>query len=116
MCDVFLCFVTFRYGVLGQVWYLIVSIPDICYLPYFQDRLLNGLFSDSTSVLEAKPGNIDIKRRKPGIIFTKPVLSWNWPMLSKWSFWGEGAVGLSANIPVLSFFYVIIFVTQLETI
>ena len=27
-------FVTFLSGVLGQVWYLIVSIPDLC-LPYF---------------------------------------------------------------------------------
>ena len=25
-------FVTFPYGVLGQVWYLIVTIPDICLL------------------------------------------------------------------------------------
>ena len=30
-CD----FVTFPYGVLGQVWYLIKSIPDLCLLPYF---------------------------------------------------------------------------------
>ena len=29
--DVFLRFVTFPYGVLGQVWYLIVSIPDLCF-------------------------------------------------------------------------------------
>ena len=28
-------FVIFPYGVLGQVWYLIVSIPDRCLLPYF---------------------------------------------------------------------------------
>ena len=28
-------FVTFPYGVLGQVWYLIVLIPDLCLLPYF---------------------------------------------------------------------------------
>ena len=28
VCDVFLCFVTFPYGVLGWVWHLIVSIPD----------------------------------------------------------------------------------------
>ena len=27
--------VTFPYGVLGQVWYLIVSISDHCLLPYF---------------------------------------------------------------------------------
>ena len=28
-------FVSFPYGVLGQVWYLIVSIPDLCPLSYF---------------------------------------------------------------------------------
>ena len=27
-------FVTFSYGVLRQVWYLIVSIPDLCFLLY----------------------------------------------------------------------------------
>ena len=34
VCDVFLCYVTFPFGVLGQVWFLIVSIPDLCLL-YF---------------------------------------------------------------------------------
>ena len=29
-------FVTFPYGVLGQVWHLIVSIPDLWLLTYFQ--------------------------------------------------------------------------------
>ena len=28
-------FVTFPFGILGQVWYLIVSIPDLCTLTYF---------------------------------------------------------------------------------
>ena len=28
----FNCFVTFPCGILGQVWYLIVSIQDLCYL------------------------------------------------------------------------------------
>ena len=28
-------FVTLQYGVLVQVWYLIVSIPDLCLLTYF---------------------------------------------------------------------------------
>ena len=28
-------FYTFPYSVLGPVWYLIVSIPDLCLLPYF---------------------------------------------------------------------------------
>ena len=27
--------VTFPIGILGQVWYLIVSIPDLCRLSYF---------------------------------------------------------------------------------
>ena len=31
-CD----FVTFRFGILGQVWYLIVMIPDLCRLSYFK--------------------------------------------------------------------------------
>ena len=30
-CD----FVTFSCGILGQVWYLIVLIPDLCHLFYF---------------------------------------------------------------------------------
>ena len=34
VCYVFLCFVTYLNGVSGQVWYLIVSIPDLCLL-YF---------------------------------------------------------------------------------
>ena len=28
-------FVTFPIGILGQVWFLIVSIPDLCTLTYF---------------------------------------------------------------------------------
>ena len=28
-------FVTFPCGILGQVWYLIVSIPDLCCLSFF---------------------------------------------------------------------------------
>ena len=31
------CFVTFLCGVMGQLWYLIVSIPDICLLSYFAE-------------------------------------------------------------------------------
>ena len=32
----FICvFVTFPCGILGQVWYLIASIPDFCRLSYF---------------------------------------------------------------------------------
>ena len=35
-CDVYLCFVTFLCGILGRVWYLIVSIPDLYRLSYFK--------------------------------------------------------------------------------
>ena len=35
-CVLFGCvFVTFPGGILGQVWYLIVSIPDLCHVSYF---------------------------------------------------------------------------------
>ena len=36
VCDVFLFFITFPYGVLGQVWYLILWIPDLCLLLYLK--------------------------------------------------------------------------------
>ena len=34
LCDVNCVVVTFPCGILGQVWYLIVSIPDLCHLSY----------------------------------------------------------------------------------
>ena len=33
--DVYYIFVTFPCGIQGQVWYLIVSFPDLCLLSYF---------------------------------------------------------------------------------
>ena len=36
VCDVYCDFVTFPFGILGKVWYLIVSIPDLCCLTYFE--------------------------------------------------------------------------------
>ena len=33
--DVYCIFVTFPCGILGQVWYLVVSFPDLCRLSYF---------------------------------------------------------------------------------
>ena len=32
-------FVTFQYGVLGQAWYLIVLVPDLCLLTYYKIAL-----------------------------------------------------------------------------
>ena len=35
VCGVWLCVCQFPIGILGWVWYLIVSIPDLCTLTYF---------------------------------------------------------------------------------
>ena len=36
VCDVYCDFVTLPFGTLGQVWYLIESIPDLC-CPFYSD-------------------------------------------------------------------------------
>ena len=36
----------FPIGILGQVWYLIVSIPDLCTLTYFPNEQSNQNFTD----------------------------------------------------------------------
>ena len=33
--DVYCIFVTYPCGILSQMWYLIVSFPDLCHLSYF---------------------------------------------------------------------------------
>ena len=33
-CFLVTVFITFKYGILGQVWHLSVSISDLCLLPY----------------------------------------------------------------------------------
>ena len=38
-----LIFVTFPCGILGQVWDLIVSIPDLCHLSYFLLKMYNRI-------------------------------------------------------------------------
>ena len=38
---VLLLFVTFPYGILGQLWYLIVSLPDLCLRPDFAHNIGN---------------------------------------------------------------------------
>ena len=49
-------FVTFPCGILDQVWYLIVSIPDLCPLSYFKyQHLILGLdlfFKTSNSLFK----------------------------------------------------------------
>ena len=48
--DNLLCFVTFPCGILGQVWHLIVLIPDLCPLSYFTDSSI--LQYDTLSFLQ----------------------------------------------------------------
>ena len=43
--DVYCIFVTFPFGILGQVWYLIVLFPNFCLLSYFKFVQKNGLIS-----------------------------------------------------------------------
>ena len=61
VCGVLLSICHFLIGILGQVWYLIVSVPDLCTLTYYDYRhtsdlrdlgpyliiFTNGLLSDS---------------------------------------------------------------------
>ena len=51
-CD----FITFPFGILGQVWYLIVSIPDPCCLSYFvvYCQRVQQPFESETSVAISK--------------------------------------------------------------
>ena len=48
VCDDYCNFVTFPFGIFGQVWYLIVSIPDHCCLSYFVKM---NIFSKHTGFL-----------------------------------------------------------------
>ena len=51
-CVVLNCMVvTFPFGILGQVWYLIVSIPDLCPLSYCTQYYIYWLFCSSDSVI-----------------------------------------------------------------
>ena len=43
VCGVLLLVCHFPIGILGQVWYLIVSIPDLCTLTYFYSCFNHGL-------------------------------------------------------------------------
>ena len=50
LCVMFFCvLVTFSYGVLGQVWYLIVSIIDLClFLTFLRNIVLITEINKST--------------------------------------------------------------------
>ena len=49
--DVYCIFATFSCGILGQVWYLIVSFPDLCRLSYFVKCVSFTSFEDNYYIL-----------------------------------------------------------------
>ena len=54
-------FVTFPCGILGQVWYLIVSIPDLCQLSCLVEAykaVFAGVFSFSLKVFSVGPQTV----------------------------------------------------------
>ena len=64
VCDVFLCFLSLSHTYV--VWYLIVSIPDLYLLPYFQsikDHCSAGLYSKRVPIVpvlvESWPGQVN---------------------------------------------------------
>ena len=58
---VYNCECHFPIGILGQVWYLIVSIPDLCTLTYFQRTCLVGELSCFRSISESTDLNMDFR-------------------------------------------------------
>ena len=68
LCVMLSCvFVAFLYGVQGQVWYLIESIPDVCHLPYFYVlKLQANLHRRFDEKMEnARSVSFDIKFTRP---------------------------------------------------
>ena len=51
-------FVTFLCGILGQVWYLIVLIPDLCPLSYFGGKVAIACFLQYHCLLYFKTKSI----------------------------------------------------------
>ena len=53
-------FVTFPCGILGQVWYLIVSIPDLCRLYYFvNNKVPDFTYFDISCITTEQEGSVN---------------------------------------------------------
>ena len=59
VCEVYCDFVTFPFGIHGQVWYLIIMIPDPCCLSNFKDLLWNQLSELKTQTNKTE-GKLDL--------------------------------------------------------
>ena len=63
-------FVTFPFGVLGQVWYLTVLIPDICLLLYLKPPLTKSIGRSDLRKLLKVPAQI-----QPRPVVLKKIIS-----------------------------------------
>ena len=73
-------FVTFPFGIFGQVWYLIVLIPDPCCLSYFQDRLsLNEGQKYCTMLQREHSAILSTFIKLPFVIKTFVLSIFEWP-------------------------------------
>ena len=91
---IFACvFVIFPYGVLGQVWYLIVSIPEMCLLLYFKNRhTYHRIITMLLPLLNVLINCYELNRK---ICFTRICLDFVYAQLQI-SYQSNGAVGWSA--------------------
>ena len=65
-------FVTFPYGILGQVRYLIVSIPDLCHLSYFlrlfdlsKESIDRACSTDAVDIINTRDFNFKMTQSTP---------------------------------------------------
>ena len=81
LCVVFSCvFVIFPYCVLGEVCYLIVSIPDRCLLPYFKNASTIRKYQithcrPTQSTIRKSHRTLTLKYIRKTIIVKQPALS-----------------------------------------
>ena len=68
-------FVTFSFSVLCQVWYLIVSIPDLCLLSYFRSTCVVNEKTDFglTCVMNDFENLLSRDMRFPTMWYVRPV-------------------------------------------
>ena len=68
LCDAFFCIlVAFLYYVPGQVWYLMVLIPDLCFPLYFNTK---------PTYIEGVATNTTLELLRPNILTDKKHRHW----------------------------------------
>ena len=63
----------FPIGILGQVWYFIVSIPDLCHLTYLIEQLVSEIF-----MFESVNGRADIQAKHFCVLTTTETRAKIW--------------------------------------